>query len=43
MNPEPMAEFQQRILLVCKGGRWNRSPRTGTGEYSGLEVGRIRD
>lgn len=31
------------VLLVCKGSRWNRSGRTGTGEHSGLEVGRIRE
>ncbi len=42
------AKFVRRILrgtilLVCKGSRWNRSGRTGSGEHSGLEAGRIRE
>lgn len=31
------------ILLVCKGSRWNRSNRTGTGEHMGLDPRRIRE
>jgi hypothetical protein len=31
------------VLLVCRGSRWNRSWRTGSGERPGLEIGRIRE